>query len=305
MKVPSVRMKSYFLLILLVASVLPLLLQPTSAQSNPSVPQFTITIANHSYDIAAKSSTDPYTGNATITPGVSINWQTLDLTVPNEKYTGRTVNGYQYYYGYLYYVRYKGHFAMDWIEENSYNYYFPQNTSQANTTLSFVLNDNYVDLVQDGVPDTLVPAHSITLPYDGQVDFQVKAKVGALYQVITFGRTLAFNGTESAWSNTLTVYLSNGTVTSEVVGSNDPTVTPIPLNPTETPTPTLTPSQTPVASVNPNQSVTKDLYALEFGWQTIAIVILVLVVAILVVIVAFQHKRKGNINLQITRYCAS
>lgn len=286
------RIVALFLIAALVVPIFIMLsLASASAATVPSTPQFTIKTTNHSFDIAPKSSTDPFTGKTTTTQGTTIQWQTLDLTVSNEKYIGRTVNEYQNYYGFLYYVRYKGNYAQNWIEENLYNYYFHQNTNQSSTTLSFVLNGNYVDLVQDGVPDTLVPPHAISLPSDGKVDFQVKAKIGELYQGISFGRPLVFDGTESGWSNILTIDLVDGSVAVTEVPQT-PTNPPSPSIPAETQPPTTAPTQTPMDTANPTQSGTPQGFGFWVDWQTVVIVVLAVVVVALALIVVLQRKNR-------------
>jgi len=233
------------------------MVKPASAQSTPipNVPQITdIKITNKSYDIAPSSSTstDPFTGQQTTSnsPSGQFTWSTLDMTVTNQKYDEKQINEYGYYNGYLYFVRFKGHFTTQWTEEPTIlNYYFPHDSNGTYITLSFVLNNAFASIASN-VPDNLVTPHSISLPQDGLVDFQVKALIGTLAtNRLIFGDPEVFNGTMSDWSNILTITLTKGQITNLVSTPSSPTASTTPtatspsaLIPTETsnaPSPTV------------------------------------------------------------------
>ncbi|HSV49612.1 MAG TPA: hypothetical protein VLH35_04785, partial [Candidatus Acidoferrales bacterium] len=81
----------------------------------PSVPQFTLSYVDHSYDVPAKttSSQDPYTGEVKTStiPGYRVTNFTIDVTIKNQAYPA-IVNGNSSYMRYE--VQSKGHYQEGW-----------------------------------------------------------------------------------------------------------------------------------------------------------------------------------------------
>jgi len=87
------------------------------AVSKPSVPQFTIKLADYSYDVppSTTTTTDPYTGKeTTITkPGYHVKDVKLEVTIKNQPFTPYT-NAGGYVCNVHYSVQVKGHFEEKW-----------------------------------------------------------------------------------------------------------------------------------------------------------------------------------------------
>jgi len=173
----------------------------------PTVPEFTITLTNHSSDTPTTYSTDPFTGQTITHPGVHYEWQTLDITIKHQPFTpirastdhGTRVTELQYN------VRYRGHFAQDWFPFGPSSY-IVQNSTLEYTVVSFVLEGR-------GIPPSELYPNSVSLrglllPANATVDFQVEALNGYFYKTMPgiLGSWI-FIGKESDWSEiqTLTI----------------------------------------------------------------------------------------------------
>jgi len=79
----------------------------------PLVPEFSVDFVNHPVEVPPVTSTDPYTGVTTYTPGYSVDKWSLDISMKNQPFTpyidvdGKEVNLY-------YSVDSKGHFENQW-----------------------------------------------------------------------------------------------------------------------------------------------------------------------------------------------
>ena len=170
----------------------------------PAVPEFTVELADHSYDVPSSTTTtiDPYTGkqNVTTKPGYHVENKTIEITIKNQPFISTNIDGNTTHLFYA--IRWKGHFE-DWPDKYylsgiDYNYYL----------------NNY------GVPasnsDYTVKTYTLAsfgnVPEEqGQVDFQVKAQVG--YSFLYYGEhahilpigTDFQSVEESGWSNTRTI----------------------------------------------------------------------------------------------------
>jgi len=175
-----------------------LILVNVSSTLAQSVPEFTLKLEAHPYDVPTTYGIDPYTGeNVAIQEGYHVENKSVVFTIKNQPAT------------YLFYnVRYKGHFGDSWTEVFSYYLYNP--------------------VSGDSSPGNLVPQSSsfgyttITIPAAfpyGEIDFQVQAlewhyiqvfihdhpmappplnEIGHYEQRFTLDKT-------SAWSNTQTL----------------------------------------------------------------------------------------------------
>jgi hypothetical protein len=123
--------------------------------TKPSVPEFTIQYADHSYEAPPTYTKDPYTGQSHLSsPGYHVDNRTIDLTIKNQAftpYTDANGNSFQLQYN----VRSKGHFD-DW-DSSSIRYL---NSFQTSTSTYTVISINVA---------------SWNIPAGGQIDFQVQA----------------------------------------------------------------------------------------------------------------------------------
>jgi hypothetical protein len=153
----------------------PLVVLPTTdAQTipKPSVPQFTINLADHSYNVplTTTSTINPYTGQQEnhTQGGYHIENKTIDVSILNQPFTSVTIDGNTTQ---LYYViRWKGHYE-NWNDNITYsgfdyNYYLNLGGLKAS-------NSEYT-----------VKSYSLPIQ-NGKIDFQVKAQAG--YTFLYYG----------------------------------------------------------------------------------------------------------------------
>jgi len=106
------------LVCLVLSSLLVLSVKPVEVYAvyKPSVPQFTVKLVDHSYDVPSYTTTtvDPYTGKETTTtsPGYHVENKTIELAIKNQAFKPYTENGVEY--DLRYNVQSKGHFTEDW-----------------------------------------------------------------------------------------------------------------------------------------------------------------------------------------------
>jgi hypothetical protein len=215
---------------LIASSASLLLFKPANAQSipKPSVPEFTVKFVDRSYDVPITSHTtiDPFTGKqvTTTSGGNHVTNKNIDITIKNTPYPTIDLNNgsvIQLYYA----VRTKGHFA-DWTPEASSGYSFTRvlASSSDHTVVTLRIGSSDNDILMD-YADVVIRA-------GGQEDFQVNAQVGYNYlyhggHILPLYTDFA-QFTESGWSNTQTITIPEGLVS-----------TPAP-NPTENPSPSPT-----------------------------------------------------------------
>ena len=123
--------------------------------SKPSVPEFTVQYADHSYDMPPTYTKDPYTGQSHLSrPGYHVDNRTIDITIKNQHFTPYTdANGNSVQLDYN--IRSKGHFD-DW-DSGSTRY---MNSFQMSTSTYTEISINVA---------------SWNIPAGGQIDFQVQA----------------------------------------------------------------------------------------------------------------------------------
>jgi hypothetical protein len=227
--------RAVLLLIAVLAASNLLMVGSVFAQSTPtpSVPEFTLKLEAHPYDLPPVYETNPYTGDTVMTEeSYRVENKSIVVSIKNQPFptSFNGVNCYLYYY-----VRVKGHFEESW---SVLMRLYASDTEY--TTKTYILEDDHeLNYKLEGIDS------------GGEVDFQVKAKAGYDSQVwITDHPTLVgplsghyeagiAMGEESDWSNTQTIK----------VPANEP------LSSTTTPTPSQTPTatQTPTPSPTPNQ----------------------------------------------------
>lgn len=241
--------KVFTLLIVVILAVSSLIMvESASAQSTPkpSVPEFTVQYIKTSYSVI-----DPYTGVSQ-----KVDNSTIEVKIKNHPFT-YTNNGtsYHLYYG----VRTKPHFEGNWTERypiidraNS-----PYNTVSKSFASSKYLTDEFhPSLPVDSNADYTVVFYALNgenayyqftgLPPNAQIDFEVEAIVGhdsqawyvqhPLYpEYGGFYEPAVAYDTDSGWSNTQTINLTDGSVSV----SASPNPTPSPTNTLASPTPTV------------------------------------------------------------------
>ena len=211
------------LVLILVLSSL-MMFKPAFAQSipKPSVPEFTVRLIDHSYDVPITHSIDPYSGQDITNPAHHVQNYTIEMSINNQPYES---------YNSLYYnIRIKGHFAGDWNSPLYPSDGSPVKSNSTYTVLNFVQGTGYY---------FYGPNHGIIYVPSGQLDFQAKAFVGGSVFVEPSDGNPIGSGwhfkvmEESNWSNTQTISNPDGAVS--ISTSPNPT-------PTSTQNPTLTPT---------------------------------------------------------------
>ena len=124
--------KSLALTLILIISLT--IVGTSSAQTipKPSVPEFTIGIADHSYDIPPTYGIDQFTGqNITIQQGAHYQWKTINFTITNQPAPQD--------YGLYYNIRYKGQYTNNWTQLYYAETYISQQSGQY-TIIPFLIS---------------------------------------------------------------------------------------------------------------------------------------------------------------------
>jgi hypothetical protein len=226
-----------------------------TVHAKPSVPEFTVKLVAHPYDVPPTTTTtiDQYTGKeiVTTTPGYHVENKSIEITINNQPFTpytdaeGHLINLY-------YNVRFKGHFGQesDWKELYPYEpirngifgtyHQNPPQSSSEYTVISF-------------------PAE---YPDGALVDFQVQTMEGFYTEWWPFpgvpGMAWQFTGESSDWINTQTLTIGEGQ-------------TPTP-SPTTTPTPTA-PNMGPTSPPSHEPALTQEQLETIIGVAIAAAVI--------------------------------
>jgi hypothetical protein len=193
------------LLTLIIAlSCLTLTVEKANAQSisKPSVPEFTVQLTDHSYDVPPTTTTnvDPYNGKKTTynVNGYHVENFTINLTIKNQPFP--QTDGAGHTLGLYYNVSEKGHFGDDW------KFYYYTASNSAYTSIVYIANHV--------LPE---PQNTMFAPQNGKLDFQVQAIVGYYHEVwvgveghIAGSYVTVFTGQASDWSNTQTLPISYG-----------------------------------------------------------------------------------------------
>ncbi len=239
----------------------------------PSVPEFSVVLVSHPYEVPPFNTTHPYTGVVTAYPGYLEENRSIEITIKNQHFTPYQMadgNWSRLYYN----LRFKGHFYIgDWS-------YYPVKAGKAgeggyitssNSDYTTIELPKYLSL--EGQPD------------GSKIDFQVQALIGydeAIYRIAGNTGKLAlfgifFTGEAGDWSNTQTLIIpdySEPTINSPPESSSNQTTEPIP-------------SQSP--SQNPKDAV---LFGLSWGVTTIIALLSIIAVLLIVVVVALHERTK-------------
>jgi hypothetical protein len=242
----------------------------------PSVPQFTLTYADHSYDVPAKTTTsiDPYTGNTitSTTPGYRVKNYTIDVTIKNQPYPSTVNNGNTSTLRYG--LQTKGHF------DNASNFIVAATVDASNSEYTVVS----------------LPAH--VYPLNGSVDFRARAYLG-FYYTYFYGLLpmQGFANSGSDWSTIQTVTITEA-----------PSITLAPTTPpsTNTPPPTAMPTQsystaTAAPSSEPSTNSSIDFALPSLNWlETAAFATLGLIVVVLAVFLVLSRRRIKALEMKQT-----
>ncbi len=272
--------KNKTMFLMLILSV-PLILLPGAVSASnyptPSVPNFTISVTDSSYDTPSTSSANGFTGEITTTEGAHVEMRTVTFRINNEKFSPYTAQDGSdtLAINYFYNVRFKGQYETDWRTLfNPYAGFLSMDYGAPYTVLSY--NCGYS-------PTDGLNFKGVTIPVGATVEFQVEALIGYIHHIYTtpgdpWGK-YAFEGQTSGWSSTQTITIND---------NSTPDTSPTPSS--GIPDPSDLPSQDPTAM--PNQPVSGDSVLWGLDWMGIAIVaLLAAVVVLLVFVVVFLRRR--------------
>jgi hypothetical protein len=163
----------------------------------PSVPDFTLKVVAHPYDVPPKYETNPYTGKSEMTEaGYHVENKSIEVTIRNQPFTSTSdENGN---YANLYYaVRFKGSYVDKW---KYYPHDMDSNYSTATST-PFNASESEYTTITVGLSTYLLN----NVPAGGEVDFQVEAFIGYEKRVDFF-----FLGDEGHYYYTFTAFERSG-----------------------------------------------------------------------------------------------
>ena len=224
----------FTILIITISSPSLLTVKPATAQSipKPAVPQFSIQVVDHSYDVPPTNTIDPYSGKQIINPGYHVNDIKVEGKIKNQPFT--PYGNIDFYYN----ISYRGHFAGEWRK---------------------LFGSEDVDFLKQSYGSeytsfNISRYNAIELHEGDQIDVRIEAIIGSE----TWGFASAWpyrilNGEVSGWSDTLTVTVSTditstNTYATTIDGTTYPTLTTPPAVSTPTPSP-ATSEPTPTPSV--------------------------------------------------------
>jgi hypothetical protein len=220
------------------------MVESTFAQSipKPSVPEFTLNIVDHSYDVPTTYSTDPYTGENITHPGYHVKRIALEMTIKNQPFVPYYDADSGWNISFYYNIRIKGYYSEDWIELYRPSDGYPTQSDSEYTVIS-------LGTLADGL-SIVTNAKMIDVPSGGQVDFQVEAMVGYVHRenisIGMPGSGWVFTGETSGWSNIQTLTIPTST--------SSPTPSPS-VSTSPSPSPSTSPELTPEAEPFPTTLV--------------------------------------------------
>lgn len=263
-----------------------MVIQAASA-SSPQVPQFTIQLVSHPYDVPAvtSASIDKYTGKeiVTTTPGYHVENKSIEVTITNQQVAPNTDN--QNHTDSIYYnIRVKGHFAENWEWKELFS---PCEIQNAREGISWCANPSPI---QSSSEKTVI-ACSADYPEDAKIDFQVQALYGYFtkyYPIIADAYGWYFSGEASDWSSTQTIAMGSGEVT---VSQSPVTPSPTPVQPTPTSVVTAEPTQNPTET--PRQPNTQSEVTTGTAWEEIALAVTCSIIVVLAIALALLWRKRA------------
>ncbi|MGD6807919.1 MAG: hypothetical protein ACQCN4_13295 [Candidatus Bathyarchaeia archaeon] len=244
----------------------------------PAVPEFTFSVADHSYEVEATTATtvDPYDDGIsnTTTSGYHRVNGSITLRIKNQSFMPY-YNSEGYPVKLYYCVRVRGIDTGYWNYFPDYEAYFPATNS---TYTQFVIGYSGNCFQTSGGYNNFRP--------DGTLDFQVKAFIGYMNVTYVYSGSpvirssdlrTAYVGETSDWSSIQTVTLPNASYTPVTPNPNptSPTTSPTPTTTTYNPTTTPTTSS-PSPSEN-NRQQEKDTTQSAAPLTTVLLIITVLI----------------------------
>lgn len=221
---------SLLLVTILVISSL-MMVEYVSAQTIPipSVPEFTLKVVEHPYDIAPTTTIDPYTGKTTITNyGYHVENKSVEIAIKNQPFNSfNDINGNSI--GLYYNVTVKGHFETNWIYYFNNSYRGLLNASDSDYTVISIPFGYHPTVPLGGYPLEGVNSGQLDLRVQAQIGYYNKEYTGMFAPVPGGDFYFLFTGETSDWSNTQTITIPDGSIST----STSP-------NPTSNPTPTPT-----------------------------------------------------------------
>jgi hypothetical protein len=188
-------------LIIVTSSII--MVKPAYSVSTPSVPEFTVTLVAHPYDVSPTYDVDPYRGETVIVEeGRHVQNRSIELVIKNQPFTPyEDANGN--YIVMSYNVSLKGHYADSWEYYPNAYWKIPLTPSKGDyTVISFgsYYNESDPYSYQWSVPDS------------GQVDFRVEKRIGYYNETVILvpipggeWHRFSFTGESSGWSDTQTL----------------------------------------------------------------------------------------------------
>lgn len=278
---------SLLIAVLVLASLIAVEPALAATVPKPSVPEFTLSLVSHPYDVPTTYITDPFTGESMVQQqGYHVENKTIELTIKNQKYTYTNGSNFHIYYN----VQAKGHFEPDWNELYPAVYgYISLDAYKKGDKSYYIINSP----AQSGSQTTVLsfsadqpPYHSSTsYPPHAQVDFQVEAIIG--YDSVMYRSDHALYPEYGGWTEPAVAYATTSG------WSNTRTIT---IDETaSTTTPDIGPSQNSTESTDKPES--QNAVSSSLDWVQIAILSLLAVITVLLFVDIYLRKRKHKIKL--------
>ncbi len=255
------NLATLLLIVSLTASIL-LTVEFVHGSVKPSVPEFSLTIIDESYDVPPYTNTNPYSGETWITPGYHVPNFEIQISIKNQLFTSYIENGNTI--SLFYKVSYKGHYEDTWR-------YWPDHSCP----------DHYIASDSEYTTVKISLLNWPELGNNDKMDFRIEARTGHYPDP---NQPIEFSLIESSgWSNTqtITVYTSN----------SSPNPTPTSTQTTSIPTQTMTADHT--------QNVGQADVILGLNWEQTTIDLLsiagiVLAITALLIISIKKERAKGS-----------
>jgi hypothetical protein len=268
------RAASLLITVLIVSNLI--LVESAFAQSipKPSVPEFSLKVVAHPYDVPPTYGIDPYTGKEiTTSSGYHVENKSIEVTIKNQPFTS-TLDSSGNYTNLYYNVQFKGHYGNEW--SYAYSYYNASNSDYTLVSIGF-------------------EHQTISFPAGGKIDFQVRALIGHQDKMkYDTGVILpdymryyhVFVGQTGDWSNTQTIVI--------------PDFSKATPNPTQSSTPDQTTEPTPSQTTEPTPSQTTEPTVNDTG-QTLQLGIIIgtmltIVLVSVGLLVYFRRRRHQTIS---------
>ena len=222
-----------------------ILVEPASAQSipKPSVPDFTVKFVDHSYTVEESSQINPYNGKTEVIPAHQVQNYTIELTINYQHITPAIERDFNA--AFRYDINVKGHFAKNWTIMYSL-FEGPEPSDSDHTIITYELVSSPTHPEQGfelrSFFDDPIGSNTVTgIPPNSKLDFRVRIMYGAMLRSYNPDATdqlsmypYVFEGETSDWSNTQTISIPDGSVSTSTPNPTSPTT----LAPTSTLTPT-------------------------------------------------------------------